>query len=102
VRARRPDDAGGARIAELVDQPEHRRDRSLRAVSGEQARLVLQRPGQLVALPGLSGCSLRRGADGGGRQLRIDRCDDLDHDFHWVTAIVGRAPGASGQPVPVA
>ena len=50
VRARGADDSGGAGVAELVDQPQHRWDRGFSSGPGEQSGPVGQRPGQLVTL----------------------------------------------------
>lgn len=70
--------------------------------AGEQFGPVLQRPRELIALPGLGHRRVHRSDDDCGRQGRIDRRDDLHHDAHRVVAVVGRTPRASGLPMPVA
>jgi len=54
-RARRPDDAAGARVRQLADQLQYREHGRLGTSAGEQRGLVLQGPGEPAAPPGPGG-----------------------------------------------
>ncbi|GAA4251661.1 hypothetical protein GCM10022255_045160 [Dactylosporangium darangshiense] len=96
-----PDDLRGTRVAEQVDEAEHRRNGCFGAGAGQQVGPVLQRPAKLLALPRPAHRGDDRGGDHVGRQSRVDAGDDADHRVGRVLA-VGSAGDASWPAVAVA
>lgn len=101
-RAWRSDDTPGAGVAQLADQPQHRRHGCPGAAAGEQPGFILQGPGEPTALPGLGGHCVHRAGHGLRRHRRIDRGDNPGDDGGGIPPVTWRALTTSRLPVPVA
>jgi hypothetical protein len=95
-------DAGGAGGAQRVDQPQHHRERGLRACSGEQLGGFFDGPRQLLLVGWFGDGSGDRRGDHVGAQPGVQRGDDLDQDPVWVALVVVGALRAPGPAVSVA